>query len=82
MRKIHGMSIRDWKILGKLMNMNQPEVEKNYQTVAEYISNHPESVTNRRTSKKGVELIEITYPTGKVTEYPVKHIDTTIAFEY
>ena len=53
-----------------------------FETVAEYIKSHPEVKTEQRTSTKGTKLIKVYYPTGKVTEYPVAHIDTTTAFEY
>lgn len=81
MRKIYGMSIKDWRILGKILNPTVTNYEK-IDTVAEYIVKHPETVTNRRVSKKGTELIEVTYPTGKVKEYPVNSIDITTAYEY
>jgi hypothetical protein len=82
MKKIYGMSIKDWKKLGEIMNPATTDYGIKFETVAEYIEKHPEAVTNRRVSKKGVELIEVTYPTGKVKEYPANHIDTATACEY
>ena len=81
MKKIYGMSTKQWKTLGKIMNPETTDYGRRFETVAEYIEKHPESVTNRRVSKKGTEIIEVTYPTGKVTEYPVSHISNTTAFE-
>lgn len=82
MKKIYGMTIKDWKMLGKIMNPSTASYGVEFETVEKYIKNHPYSVTNRRISKKGVELVEVTYPTGKVTEYPVMHLSNTTAFEY
>ena len=82
MRKIYGMSIKDWRKLGKILNPTTTDYGVKFDTVAEYITKHPEAVTNRRVSKRGTELIEITYPTGKVKEYPFDKINTTTAYEY
>jgi hypothetical protein len=82
MKKIYGMTINDWKILGKIMNPDTTNYGNKFKTVEEYIKFHPETVTNKRVSKKGVELVEVTYPTGKVTEYPVRHLANTTAYEY
>lgn len=82
MKKIYGMSIKDWKTFGKIMNPEKTNYVSKFETVEEYIKSHPNAVTNRRVSKKGVELVEVTYHTGKVTEYPVRHLSTTTAFEY
>ena len=82
MRKIYGMTIKDWKTLGKIMNPSKVDDGVKFETIEEYIKNHPNSVTNRRISKKGVELVEVTYPTGKVIEYPAMHLSNTTAFEY
>ena len=82
MRKIYGMSIKDWKTFGKIMNPATTNYVTKFETVEEYIKSHPNAVTNRRVSKKGVELVEVTYRTGKIAEYPVKHLSNTTAFEY
>lgn len=82
MKKIYGMSIKDWKTFGKIMNPATTNYVSKFETVEEYIKSHPDAVTNRRVSKKGVELVEVTYHTGKVAEYPVKHLSNTTAFEY
>ena len=82
MRKIHGMSIKDWKTLGKILNPTTTDCGCRFDTVVAYIENHPECVTNRRVSTKGTEIVEVTYTTGKVKEYPVAQIATTTAFEY
>lgn len=81
-RKIYGMSLKDWKTLGKILNPTLSECDNKIPTVAEYIEAHPDVKTERRISKKGTELIKVYYPTGKVTEYPVQHINNTAAFEY
>ena len=82
MKKIYGMIVKDWKTLGKIMNPSTTDYGVKVETVEEYIKSHPDAVTNIRTSKKGVELVEVTYPTGKVMEYPVMHLSNTTAFEY
>ena len=82
MKKMFGMTTKQWDTLRKIMNPETTDYGKRFETVAEYIEKHPESVTNRRVSKKGVEIVEITYPTGKVAEYPVNHVHNTTAFEY
>ena len=82
MKKIYGMSIKDWEIFGKIMNPKKTNYVTKFETVEEYIKSHPDAITSRRVSKKGVELVEVTYHTGKVTEYPVKHLSNTTAFEY
>lgn len=82
MKKIYGMKLKDWNILGKILNPPTTNCNVRFETVEEYIANHPESVTDRRLSKKGIELIQVTYPTGKVKEYPLMHLSTTTAFEY
>lgn len=79
MKTYCGMPTSYWKTLERMMN--QPKVEKNWKTVAEYIEANPEVKTERRISKKGVELVKVYYPTGAVKEYPVEHINTTTAFE-
>ena len=78
MKKIYGMTMKDWQILNKMLN--QPKAESKFKTVEEYITLNPRSVTNRRVSSKGIEIIEVTYPSGKVTEYPIQHISSTTAF--
>lgn len=82
MKKIYGMGIKDWKILGGIMNPVTTYYGVKFETVEEYIKGHPDAVTNRRTSKNGVELVEVTYPTGRVVEYPARHLSNTTAFEY
>ena len=76
--EIMNMSNEEIAILKRMMNTKA--VERNFETVAEYIENH-DVKTERRTSKKGVELIKVFYPTGKVAEYEASRIDSTVAFE-
>ena len=78
MKKFYGMTMKDWQILSKMLN--QPKAESKFKTVKEYITLNPQSVTNRRVSSKGTEIIEVTYPSGKVAEYPIEHISSTTAF--
>lgn len=58
----------------------EPNEPHPWQTVAEYIKTH-DVKTERRTSKRGIELIKVWYPTGAVKEYQADNIDRTIAFE-
>lgn len=81
MKKICGMTTRQWNLLGKALNKATMSNEETFCTVAEYIDRSPGCVTNRRVSKSGTEIVEVIYPTGKVAEYPVCNIDTTTAFD-
>lgn len=60
---------------------NHEETTSNIQTVAEYIATH-NIKTEKRISKKGIELIKVYYPTNVVKEYELCNIDSTRAFEY
>lgn len=60
---------------------NHEKTPSNIQTVAEYIITHNVK-TEKRTSKKGIELIKVYYPTGIIKEYEANNIDRTSAFEY
>lgn len=82
MKKICGMTALEWSLLGKALNKATMSGECAFCTVEEYIDRHPGCVTSRRVSKSGTEMVEVTYPTGKVAEYPLSHISTTTAFEY
>lgn len=70
MKKYYGMTKREWKALANLLNTPASEVPE---TVAEYIERTGVR-TERRTSKKGVDLIKVFYPTGIVKEYEVSRI--------
>lgn len=50
------------------------------QSVAEYIATH-DVKTERRVSKRGIDLIKVYYPSGKVAEYEVANLERTTAFE-
>lgn len=76
--EIMGMNNKDIAILKRMMSTKA--VERDFETVAEYIENHGVK-TERRTSKKGIELIKVFYPTGKVAEYEASRINSTVAFE-
>lgn len=60
---------------------NHEETISNVQTVTEYIATH-NIKTEKRTSKKGIDLIKVYYPTNVVKEYELCNIDHTRAFEY
>lgn len=57
------------------------DTQCNVQTVAEYIATH-DIKTERRISKKGVELIRVYYPTGITKEYEVVRINDISAYEF
>lgn len=78
MRKIYGMSIRDWKTLGKLLTTSHVS---RVETLAEHIEKH-NLKTEERTSKRGVRLIKVYFENGVVREYEKAHIDTTKAFGF
>lgn len=78
---IKQMSPKDRAALRRATGANLAPSEPNtWQTVAEYIKTH-DVKTERRTSKRGIELIKVWYPTGAVKEYQADNIDRTIAFE-
>lgn len=77
--ELMGMNTKDINTLKNLLNTEV--TGENLETVAEYIKNH-DVKTETRTSKKGVELIKVFYPTGKVAEYDVSKIESTTAFEF
>jgi hypothetical protein len=74
------MSKKDRAVWGRIFR-ERKETTPNVQTVAEYIATH-DVKTEKRISKKGVELIKVYYPTGAVKEYETRNIDRTNAFEY
>ena len=76
-----GMPVSYWNTLEKMFKPAPDVGGVKMQTVAEYIESHPEVKTERRISKKGVELVKVYYHTGAVKEYPVDHIHTTTAFD-
>lgn len=78
MKKIHGMTKRQWATLFKLMTTPEPG-KSDILTVAEYIRANGPPV-EYRTSKRGTRLVKVTYPNGTAKEYPVEHIDRTSAF--
>ena len=75
------MTTKQMNKLIKIMNPPKCNNSIEFLTVKEYIERFPESITNRRVSAKGNEVVEVTYPTGNVKEYPISHIDRTTAFE-
>ena len=76
MRNIHGMSIRDWKILEKMMeNHDVPHTE----TLAEHIEAN-RLRTEERTSKRGIQLVKVYFENGIVREYEKAHLGTTTFF--
>lgn len=78
---IRQMSKKDREAFSRVMGANIASNPSRVQTVAEYIASH-DVKTERRTSKRGVELIKVHYPTGVVKEYEVANISRTNAFEY
>lgn len=78
--ELMGMNTKDINTLKGILN-TEVRGGKDCETVAEYIKNH-DVKTERRTSKKGIELVKVFYPTGKIAEYEVSKLDRTIAFEF
>lgn len=74
---ICGMKEKDIKILAKMLNT--PSVG-HVETLKEYLENNPEVEREYHTSKRGIELVTIHFPNGKVRTYEVNHINTTTAF--
>lgn len=81
-RKIYGMTLKNWRTLGKILNPTQTDHGVKFETVAQYIKSHPSVKTERRISSKGTPLVKVFYPTGKIKEYPESLIDRTTAYEY
>lgn len=73
-----GMSHKDTLTLARMMNP-EPSEPSRFETVSEYIE-RTGCKTERRTSRKGVELIKVFYHTGDVKEYPLEHIARTCTF--
>ena len=74
--KLAGMSHKDSMILARMLN-TEP-VTKTWETVAEYIK-RTNCKTEERVSKRGTKLIKVLYENGTVKEYPLEHIERTIA---
>lgn len=73
------MWYRDLQRLAKKNNRTRYSVEiPEALTVRQYIEKH-QPRTEKRTSKKGIELIKVFYSNGTIKEYPIDHIDRTIA---
>lgn len=75
-----GLSKRDKEAFKRVWGADTKKTNRQFQTVAEYISTHNVK-TEYRTSKKGEQLVKVFYENGTIKEYPVKHIDSTTAFE-
>lgn len=73
------MSQKDRDALARVLGANHSTPHP-LQTVEQYLSTH-EVKTERRTSKRGVELIKVHYSSGKVKEYEFARINKTCAFE-
>lgn len=76
MKKIYGMTMKNWNTLGKMLNTETPE---HVETLAEHIAAH-NLKTEERTSKRGVELVKVFFENGIVREYEKARINTTTFF--
>lgn len=74
MKKYYGMTLRQIKTLGKIMNV--AEVEETRKTLQQAINDGDIKVVSTRTSKKGVELVKLS--NGK--EFEKSHLSTTTYF--
>lgn len=74
MRKINGMTLRDWNKLAKIMNV--PKVESSFKTVEQAINDGDVLIVSERTSKRGVKLVKLS--NGK--EFEKSHLSTTTFF--
>lgn len=74
MRKYHGMTLRQIKTLGKIMNVEQ--VKQTCKTLQQAINDGDVSVVATRTSKRGIELVKLS--NGK--EFEKSHLATTTYF--
>lgn len=77
---------KDLKILSRMMDTEPNPNIPHFYTVEEWIAEHPDSVTERRTSKKGVALITVRYPAcdlypdGATRQYEVERLATTCSY--
>ena len=74
MRKYHGMTLRDIKTLGKIMNVEQ--VEQTCKTLQQAINDGNVTVVSERVSKRGIELVKLS--NGK--EFEKSRLATTTYF--
>lgn len=72
MKKIYGMTIRDWKKVEKLLNQPTPP---HTETLKEHIKKN-NLTTEERTSTRGIQLVKVYFANGLVREYEKKHLDT------
>lgn len=79
MKTYNGMTRREWNLLTKLMHQCDGTVSRDFETVEQYIQ-RTNCKTERRTSKRGVELIKVFFENGAVKEYELANIDRTTAF--
>lgn len=79
MKTYNGMTRREWNLLADLMHRGEGTVTREFETVEQYI-NRTNCQTERRTSKRGVELIRVFFENGAVKEYELANIDRATAF--
>lgn len=67
--------------LQQMEEMGRTPVEQSFYTVEEYIRRHPDTVVDRRVSKKGIALITVQYP-DEIRQYEESRIGNTCSFQY
>ena len=66
--------------LKQMEDMALNPVVQDFYTVEEYIEKHPDSVVERRTSKKGVALVTVKYPDG-TRQYEADRLWNTCSYQ-
>lgn len=69
-------SKKDIEALGRLYSYEHCHT----QTLAEYVA-ETGCKTEERTSKRGVHLTKVYFPSGRVQEFETEHMTTTYAFQ-
>ena len=68
--------------LKQMEDMALNPVVQSFYTVEEYIEKHPDSVVERRTSRKGVALVTVKYPDGSIKQYEQERLWNTCSYQY